>query len=57
MMTVVSLDPEASFGAVVGEFTEPDFIAVLCQDLLGVAGELFPGDHSQHILQSPTCVH
>lgn len=35
------------FGAVVGEFTEPDFIAVLGQNLLGVAGELFPRDNSK----------
>lgn len=36
------------FCAIVGEFTEPDFIAVLGQNLLGVAGELFPGD-TEHV--------
>lgn len=43
--------PRGQFGAIVGEFAEPYFIAVLCQDLLGVAGELFPGDNSQCILE------
>ena len=30
------------FSAVVGELAEPDFVTVLCEDLLRVAGELFP---------------
>ncbi len=30
------------FGAVIWEFAEPHFVAVLCQNLLGVTGELFP---------------
>ena len=32
------------FGAVIGELTEPHFIAVFGEDLLGVARELFPVD-------------
>ncbi len=47
--------PRGQLGAVVGELTEPDFIAVLGQDLLGVAGELFPGDHSQRTLEPNLC--
>lgn len=34
------------FGAVVGELAEPDFIAVLCEDLLCVTGKLFPANTS-----------
>lgn len=30
------------FCAIVGELAEPDFIAVFCENLLCVAGELFP---------------
>lgn len=32
------------FCAVVGELAKPDFIAVFSEDLLSVAGELFPKD-------------
>lgn len=36
--------PSCQFCAVIGELAEPHFIAVLSENLLGVARELFPRD-------------
>ena len=35
-------------GAVIGELTEPDFVAVFGEDLLSVTGELLPADQNTH---------
>lgn len=38
------LGSSGQFSAVVGEFAEPDLVAVFCEDLLCVTGKLFPAD-------------
>lgn len=48
------LGPGRQFCAVVGKLAEPDFVAVLSENLLGVAGELFPEDweHPHNVIST-----